>query len=277
MPKTTVPADTVDLHLHAGVERPAALSLAAYVDLAEKTGRRVVGLTDHWWIYLGHSQHTNHYTGSLEGYRAFANECRDMARHIRGMLILWGPEIHYAGLMTDVGKAALTTARPDFFLAEPLSRPHGLTHHEFLTKCVRRTAALRIETGIPGVLAHPLREPLITLSRNSRTELDIHINSAGDINTMFDVDVPALANLLLEYDVPVEINAGCCSIADTIPALRTGLDSFYLTLIDKGVAITLGSDAHNLTAESSTMSPLVERFHPPQSAFRFMERWCSVS
>jgi len=41
----------IDLHYHAGQERQAGVTLTEYIDYAQKTARKILGITDHYHLY----------------------------------------------------------------------------------------------------------------------------------------------------------------------------------------------------------------------------------
>ena len=244
---------SIDMHLHAGSERPAGATLDEYITTARAAGYRVVGVTDHFWYFLGLSdkKQTN-YPGTLEGYQALAEDVHRARAAHPDMELFFGPEINMIRVMTHECESAFDAVGVTHFYAEP--HIHFRTTGTYIDG-FRRIAELRERYGVPGALVHPLRcqigdyikggfdpddaaqEPLLQMD-----------DPIGHIAGLFDVDPRALGKAARETDVAIEINGG--SWNNLVSRNREWFIEryllFYRVLLDEDVRVTLGSDLHGV-------------------------------
>ncbi len=152
----------IDLHFHAGNERPPQYSMRDYIDFALASGRKIVGITDHFGFYLGRNPAAcNHYPGSIEGYTRFCRDILELRRERPDAVLLAGPEIGLNDLETGAAEPAFSASAADFFMGEP-GRFEGELG-EYLIDAIEITAEARNRYGCPGFLSHPLRHSINTM------------------------------------------------------------------------------------------------------------------
>ena len=245
----------IDLHFHAGSERPEGSSINDFLRPAYASGRRVVGVTDHFWYFLGMSDRPPVlYQNTLEGYRALAEDVDAARGDYPDMALYFGPEINMVRVMNDMCIPAFDAPGVTHFYAEP--------HAEFCTdehyiRGFERIAELRAKYGVPAGLVHPLRVQIGKYFKGRRDNgagegrpLDEYRDPAAHLKDVFQIDPVLLAKEAVEYDVPIELNGGSWNniVARNSEWFAERFLFFYRTLIEHGVRITLGSDLHGAGA-----------------------------
>ena len=252
----------VDFHCHAGTERGADVSLAEYVEFLAMSGRRVVGLTDHFGRYRSGRTDFDHYAGTRDGFLRFAEETREIALQRPEMLMLFAPEIGADTILEGETRELLRDARVDYFLGEPGSNATGDSYGAYLRGVVTWIADSSDRLGVPGFLAHPLRQAVNTIvGKGGRDggrlrkplsppvpEVSRDPDGLRRVEDLLDIDIGRLAALLVKYDVPVEINEsswGRISAMNHATFAAYYLE-FFRRLREAGVSFVPGSDMHNV-------------------------------
>ncbi len=259
----------VDLHIHCGTERPIRYTALDFIRFAVATGRRVIGATDHFAFFLERSgKRTNHYSGDLDGYKAFSRDIRDAKQALPDEIVLFGPEIGLGLLHEPEANDAFIIQDIDFFIGEA-GRPHcGQTLGDYLLQGIRDIAELRSRHRCPGVLGHPLRWPIDDyVGKTGRgpsmpnhgplPPLGSYSDPKGHVEELLGIDLGALATELSRFGVPIEINEGSWAriLALNHQSFAERYLFFYRSLIHEGVKVVLGSDMHN--AEHGAATPFV--------------------
>jgi len=256
----------VDLHLHAGTERPEAYSVRDFIEHALATGRRIIGITDHWGRFLGRSKkRLNHYPGTLEGFRQFAAETHAAGAAHPEAIILFGPEMGFDHLWSETGDAAFGVPEVTFFLGEPGGYPPEGMYGEYLIRGVEAIARARDRHGRPGILSHPLRAAINRyVGKSGPGPAHPHhpplppLGSLADPRThterLLDIDIAALAEASLRHDVPLELNESSWGriLGMNHQSFAERYLFFYRALLDEGARVTLGSDQHDAEHGAST-------------------------
>lgn len=259
----------IDLHIHAGTERPEAYSARDFIGFAVATGRRIIGVTDHFGRFLGQSKkRLNHYTGTLEGYRALVEDTRKAGNAYPDMIVLFGPEIGLAHLSSAEGELAFTVPGVDFFIGEPGGPVGDETLGELLIEGIRSIAKARERHGCPGTLGHPLRAPINSLvgktgpgprmpKHGPLPPLTSYENPLDHVEELLGIDIAALAAESISQDVPIEINESSWGriLGMNHESFTERYLFFYRTLIAEGARVVLASDMHNI--EHGTPTPFV--------------------
>jgi histidinol phosphatase-like PHP family hydrolase len=261
---------SVDLHLHAGTERPPDMSLNEYIRLAWATGRRILGLTDHFGRFLGQSRKPlRHYPGTLDGLHTYVREIEEARERFPDMLILFAPEMGPEHLLSDETLSIVAEPFVDYILIEtgsPLLAEKG----NVCIEGMRVVARNRDRTGIPGITVHPLRWAVNELSAPELA------GSTDDIEELFGVDMNALADASKRYDVPIELNGETWKRLGLRRAawLTDRYLEFYRVLIDLGAEISPGTDQHGPAPEGEWRHGAADRLGldtiPP-----FLRHWIS--
>jgi hypothetical protein len=245
----------VDLHFHAGCERQAGTSIDDYLDFAYKTGRRVIGVTDHFgFFHPGGDRGGRPYEGSLRGFQRFMSDIDEASARFPMLKLLKCPELRAATLDSHLPEEAVQAS--DFFLCEPPGVERGEVDRNTALRIdhVRKAAGLRESTSTPVLLVHPFRA---AVNRHLVKEpIDPHLArsdsaSAGafseeDLSDFFMFDLRRYASVCKQEGIPVEINGNTDS-----RIRRTNLIGPYRRLIaacallrDCGVDLVPGSDLH---------------------------------
>ena len=278
----------VDLHYHAGTERPAGYAARAFIDFAIATGRRIIGATDHWGRFLGLSRKPlNHYPGTLDGYRAFAHDIAEAQDIYPDVLLLFGPEIGIPHFVNGTAEPAFRVPEVHYLMIEPGGYESGTsTYGEYLVEGIRAGAAQRDRCGKPCFLAHPLRAavnryvgktgpgPQLPFSPPF-APLSIYSDPLSHVEDLLDIDIDALAEAAISYDVPLEINE---SSWGRIMGMNHASFSerhiyFFQSLIDRGTPVVLGSDQHNVESGAPTPFVLAEKIGLYPRDITFLRHW----
>jgi hypothetical protein len=277
----------VDLHFHVGTARPEGNSMLDVVSYAVATGRRVICMTDHWWKFTRVPVKPQpHYPGTMEGYRQFAADAKEVRAQFPDTCLLFGPEIGFGSFKSEELAKAFEEPGVDMFLGEPGGAPEGMRYGDYLIAGVEAIATCRQRFSRPGILVHPIRSAIKRVCGSTGPgplhpkhpqfpPLSAISNPLAHVEEMLDVDIHALADTCVRLDVPVEIN-----MLDFASILAHNHQSFaerylfsYRTLIDNGVQVVLGSDWHNLTAgEPTAFLPAMLLGVKPRD-MRFLEQW----
>ncbi len=250
----------VDLHFHAGTERPECCSALDFISFAVATGRRILGVTDHFGRYLGHSKKKlNHYEGSLEGFGQFSTEVKEAAlRHPEAMILL-GPEMGCAQLDSRDAGSAFILPEVAFFIGEPPPPAENESYGESLVRGIHSIAEARSRYGRPGLLGHPLRSlvnqivgktgpgPMMPL-HPFLSPLGSYDDPREHVEEIFDLDIEQVAAASADFDVPIEINGESWRriMAMNCEPFAERYLFFYRTLLQEGAGVVLGSDLHSI-------------------------------
>jgi len=277
----------VDLHIHAGTERPPALTLLDFVDFSVATGRRIIGITDHFGRYLGLSRKKlNHYPGTIKGYQSFIQDVRGARSKYTDEIILFGPEFGLGNLVSREGELALGTPGVDFFIGEPGSPPDGKTLGDYLVEGVREIRSASDEYGVPGFLGHPLRGPINRIAGKAGQgpkmpghppfpPLSKFDDPKEHVEELLQVDLSALARESVRRDVPIELNDSSWGrmLGMNHQSLLERYLFFFRGLIEGGARVILGSDMHNVEHPAPTPFIAAEFLEVVPGDLTFLRHW----
>jgi len=261
--------ENVDMHFHAGTERPEAYTALDFLSFAVATGRRVIGVTDHFGRFLGESRKKlNHYDGTPAGFLAFAKDVRMAARHFPEAIILFGPEMGFPHMHTETAHRTFSDSESDFLLGEPSGKGEEDTFGEYLLEGMESMAEFSRAHRCPSTLAHPLRsivnryvgktgpgprmpghEPFPPLASEE--------DPVGHVEELFDLDIASLARASRRRRIPLEINGSSWGriLGMNHRSFAERYLLFYHTFIQRGGTVILGSDLHNI--EHGAPTPFV--------------------
>ncbi len=259
MTETHLYPHNIDLHYHAGQERPIGTTLDGHLEHALLTGRKVVGLTDHLEFYIGQPPSNRKpmftYEQSVAGllrYREDVDEAR--GRH-PGLRILFGPEMH-ANKRIDLRQMPqeVVDAADYFHSSLPFEEGSPEASTAARLKRLRDVADLRDRTGRPAFICHPFREPVNwrlvkgpiaewVTALAPRRDCDFR---EEEVSRFFGFDVRAVARACGELGLPIEINGGTDARirALNLPAPLQMLWAAYRYFRDEGAGFVPGSDQH---------------------------------
>ncbi len=277
----------IDLHFHAGTERPKGCSLHDFISFAVASGRRIIGVTDHFGRFtLGASARLNHYPGTLGGYRIFAKEVREEKDHFPGAIILFSPEIGLAHFESETGRSAMEEAEVDFIIGEPSRPDNGVELGDYLIRGMEVISEVREEYGVPGFLAHPLRALINDMlgktgvgPKMPKQDPFPPLMSIGDplsdVQELLGIDVRRLAAVSDSRNVPLEINQSSWGriLAMNHQSFAERYIYFLEEFIDSGGKLVLGSDIHNVENACPTPFVVSEKLGVDPGDIGFLEKW----
>jgi len=253
VPPTDTPLrpESVDCHLHAGLERRETLD--EVFEYLRADGREIVGLVDHAelyvktppsWAALGLTEAATRaeragivdlYRKRLRGPGVFYREAREAAgRSGEGMQVGIGLEVS-GDYLGKIDPGWLDGA--DFLgICTPQPRD-GADWGGHLAGLIRKAKALLGEREIGLVLNHPFRWRLLDLAREGRSALPF----AGGLT---EADARVTADALGDAGAVAEVNfASYWHLSKDERMLRAAREAFAL-LRDAGARFSLGSDFH---------------------------------
>lgn len=265
---------TIDLHYHAGVERPLGVTLADYIQHAWDTGRRCQGVTDHIDLYVSDRPLTRDhraYDIGLKGIYELHQDFSNLREHFPAMQLFFAPEYHTEYFPTGEIRLPFEqfpleiASLSDYVICDVgLSKfaPQGLAAQtEAAVRTVRDIGELSQRIGVPTYYAHPLRgviDRTISKYAHPDPEMNAYLDrveaifaagqpfSEADLNQLFQVDLRALGRASYEYHVPLEVNG---MTQDRIRARRPQLYPAYIQaytiFAEAGATFVPGSDQHN--------------------------------
>lgn len=231
----------IDLHVHAGIERP--VPMAEWVGGLIHNGHTVLGLVDHYELYLksdedyakylAHKGFPRWYANGAEGFRTFCNEVRQQAKR-EDITVLLGLEV-YHGDFPDV--------REDFlegldFIGCHISKTESFEPwSDFLLRSAEKLSYTAHDNGIVGVLFHPLNHSFWSHRQGMTPERGLHIIEPDKLNDF--------AERMAALDICVEINWGSDSKNLNQPEFIYQYIPVVQALKSQGVHFWLGSDVHH--------------------------------
>ena len=259
----------IDFHYHAGTERHEEYSLEDFVAYAESSGRRILGITDHWGRFLGASRKPlNHYPGSLEGFAQFAREVAQAREHHPDMILAFGPEVGFGAVVNGKADVAFELPEVDFFLGEPDVGHANPEATDRYVEAMEAMAEIRERFGRPSFIAHPLRSAVNTLVGKSGEDenglkhpftqqlppLSSYADPRAHVEEILGFDLGRLAAASKKHDIPFELNDSTWGRMQAQNAewfMERHL-FFFRTLLDEGARVVLGSDQHNAASPAPT-------------------------
>ncbi len=247
----------IDMHYHAGRERPEDSTLDQFIQHARVSGRRVVGLTDHFGKYNGRNVEGTNYDPTMEGFAQYRRDMERVQKNFPDLRLFLAPEIGPESRPGDLCSKLIDLS--DFFICEA-AFPSYTSIRENTDEFVRKIHEIReiIEiTGKPGYLAHPFRsainlrlikhdlEPWLTELRPRRE----NGFSLEELNSFFLLDIDRIAQSACEMKVPLEINGNTQFRirSSNLPAPLQMLWAALGGLKEGGCELIPGSDQHGFT------------------------------
>lgn len=245
----------VDLHYHAGQERQPGIRLEDYLEHAEVTGRKILGVTDHLGRYVDiHSKVPDPiYEQSVRGLLDFRQDIDSLKCRFPGMTILFGPELPPRGDLGRISREIVESS--DFFIYEPPGVQETLTETtKGILGRIEQAGDFADTTGKPGFIAHPFRASVNyrLIKRDIESWiLEIPVRepaeySEKDLLEFFAFDVAEVGRSCLDRGMPLEINGETHRRIRSVnmPAILKMLWACYRIFRDMGVDLVPGSDQH---------------------------------
>jgi hypothetical protein len=251
----------MDMHLHAGMERP--VDLKQWIDLAVADGRKVILLLDHLELYRKTPEHYEtwrakggfeaHYPVGTNGHEALFADF-DAAAQRKDVLLFKGWEVGEDELDGGLELAPMRMADVIGFHISPRNgraAPNGQT----LLKRVRQIKELQKRLPIPMILFHPFPMRMENLQQTARKNgRDPKSITVEDYRFFHRDEQEELIRLLKGTSIYIEMNSATKSyFADSV--CREALMADILPLAKGGVQFTVGTDNHGLAAAQKPFTP----------------------
>ncbi len=248
----------IDLHYHAGRERPEGSTLDQFIEHARISGRRVVGLTDHLGKYTGRNTAGTSYEPTIEGFRQYRDDMERVQKDYPDIRLFLAPEAGPGDRPADISSMAADLS--DYFIMEPAfpSRTSIRENTDRLIERIRETAEIMNITGKPAFIAHAFRsavnmrlikeavEPWVT-ELEPRCPEDY---APEELNDFFLLDIQRVGRAAAGMNVPLEVN-GNTQYRIRSSNLQAPLHMLWAALfLLKGCGCELlpGSDQHGFEA-----------------------------
>ena len=247
----------IDFHFHAGHERHPDTNMDDYFDFARMTGRRVLGVTDHFGYYFpGRDKGPRPYAGNLDGFLRFISDIDEASARFPMLRILKCPELSAASLDDGIPDEAVQASQ--FFLCEPpdVEKDQVASNTARRLDHIHKAAELKKATSRPVLLVHPFRAAVNRRLVKAPIEPWIaRLESAScdgfseeDLSEFFMFDLRRYADACKQEGIPVEINGNTDTrirFVNLAVPYRMLLAACRL-LLDAGVDLVPGSDLHGI-------------------------------
>ncbi|NMA95878.1 MAG: hypothetical protein GX974_07550 [Clostridiales bacterium] len=250
----------VDLHFHAGQERQPDVTLGQYFDYAQKTGRKILGVTDHYGLYFPQREITRRcmYKNSLDGLIEYREDVEALKSSFPDITILFAPEIGPRDDLKSMPSQVIDMS--DYFIAEPLHTEGSIDDNtnSFISRLYEISDFMQA-TGKPIYTAHPFRSAinhrLIKRKIEPWVTRIVYRDHWGDfsyeeIRDFFMLDIKRVAKASRKLDIPIEINGNTQyrTRSSNLPAALQILWAALGVILDEGVDLVPGSDLHGFVA-----------------------------
>ena len=233
--------NSVDLHIHAGIERPVPMN--SWVSNLVEEGRHVLGLLDHYELYLKSDDEYDAYlkrkgfprwySNGLAGFREFCGQVREQEAK-RDERILLGLEVYHGDF---------PNVRPDFlkgldFVGCHISKTESFEPwSDFLLQSASKLSQTAHENELVGVLFHPFDHSFWFHRQGKTPARGLNIVEPGRLNEFADG--------MAELDVCIEINWGSDWNNLDQPLFLQEYLPVIEVLKERHVPFWLGSDVHH--------------------------------
>ncbi len=204
----------MDFHYHAGQERKGK-SLKDHLEHARRTGRKTLGLTDHYRLYSPSCNASKPaiYPRSIEGLKQYAYEIDSLRAEYSELTLYFAPEI---GAFADLEQIPSEVhAISDYYICEIDGIEGSITENtqEFLIR-MRKIASFSEKSNKPVYVAHPFRSSIN--KRLVYNPIDAKITgmqpkesckyTEKELNDFFLMDIRAIGHEAAQLGIPIEIN-----------------------------------------------------------------------
>lgn len=246
----------IDLHFHAGQERHPDLSVKDYLEYAQSTGRKILGITDHYNLFFPNKPIDKKllYELGIKGLMRYRKEVEELENSFPNMKLFFAPEISSNDDFNAISSEVIEMS--DFFICEPPAVNGNLRENtDAIIKRLNEIAGFIKFSGKQAFLAHPFRQ-----SVNKRvikkdieqwiTDIEYREHWSDfkeeEINYFFDIDVKEIGKAASKLKIPLEINGNTQLRArsSNLPAVLQMLWTAYKLLLEEGCEFVPGSDLH---------------------------------
>jgi hypothetical protein len=242
----------MDMHLHAGVERP--VDMKTWIDMAVRDGRKVLFMLDHIELYRrtqadydawrAKNKLVALYPLGAAGHRALMTDFDTVARR-KDVIVFKGWEVSERELDSGLEDAPLRMADVLGFHISPNNGgepPNGQT----LIKRTKQLLEVQKKYGVPMILLHPFPMRIENIQKTARLQgREMKSITAAEYRFFQPGEQLELIRLLKGTSIYVEMNWDT-EIYWSDPACREALIADIQPLAEGGVQFTVGSDSHHM-------------------------------
>ncbi len=261
IPQALFELNEMDMHLHAGMERPVPMQ--EWIDLAVADGRKVIVLLDHLELYRESPEEyaswakergfPQWYMVGREGHEALMKDLAGVNNR-DDVITFRGWEIYEGELSSGVEAEPMRMAE---VIGWHISPHHGgrAPDGRLLIKRAKQIAELQKEFPVPMILFHPFTMRIENLQRTAKERgVDVSTLTVNDYRFFQPGEQEELVRLLKGTSIYIEISRGTRRCwAD--PVVREALISDIKPLAEAGVQFTVSTDSHGVESAKRPFEP----------------------
>jgi len=251
----------MDMHLHAGMERP--VDMQRWLNLAVADGRRVAVLLDHLELYRKTPAQVEawragkdfqaRYAGGSAGHQALFTDFAEASRR-KDIIVFRGWEIGEDELDSGLESAPMRLADVIGWHISPRNGsapPDGAT----LIRRVKQIREVQKQFPVPMIVFHPFPMRVENIRRTAAAHnRDQRTIPASEYRFFRPGEQEQLIGLLKGTSIYLEINRDTAQYFSD-PAVREAMIADILPLAEAGVQFTVGSDNHHMRAATTPFDP----------------------
>ena len=248
----------MDMHLHAGLERP--VSLQEWVDLAVADGRKVLVVLDHRELYdrtpeefdawIAENKFTKWYPTGKEGQRGLMNDLESLKKRT-DVIAFRGWEIWEGELDEGLDREAMRMAEVIGWHISSNGNPCG----KMLIKRIRQIIEVQKEFPIPMIVFHPFSMRIERVQRMAKQQgKDLAALTVQDYRFFQPGEQEEVSGLLRGKSIYIEISRGQEGCWKD-PVIREALIADIKPLAEAGVQFTVSTDAHGVREMKTHFDP----------------------
>lgn len=261
IPEALFELKDMDMHLHAGMERP--IPMHEWIDLAVADGRKVIVLLDHLELYRETPEDyaawakergfPEWYTVGKEGHEALMKDLASVNGRA-DVITFRGWEIYEGELSSGVEAEPMRLAE---VIGWHISPHHGGRAPDgwLLIKRAKQIAELQKDFPIPMILFHPFSMRIENLQRTAKEQgKDVSSLTVDDYRFFQPGEQEELARFLEGKSIYIEISRGTRRCW-TDPVVREALIADIKPLAEAGVQFTVSTDNHGVGSAKRPFEP----------------------
>ena len=248
----------MDMHLHAGLERP--VSLQEWVDLAVADGRKVLVVLDHRELYdrtpeefdawIAENKFTRWYPTGKEGQKSLMNDLESLKKRT-DVIAFRGWEIWEGELDEGLDREAMRMAEVIGWHVSPNGNPCG----KMLIKRIRQIIEVQKEFPVPMIVFHPFSMRIERVQRMAKQQgKDLAALTVQDYRFFQPGEQEEVIGLLRGKSIYIEISRGQEGCWKD-PVIREALTADIKPLAEAGVQFTVSTDAHGVREMKTHFDP----------------------
>jgi hypothetical protein len=248
----------MDMHLHAGLERP--VSLQEWVDLAVADGRKVLVVLDHRELYdrtpeefdawIAENKFTRWYPTGKEGQKSLMNDLEGLKKRT-DVVAFRGWEIWEGELDEGLDQEAMRMAEVIGWHISPNGNPCG----KMLIKRIRQIIEVQKEVPVPMIVFHPFSMRIERVQRMAKQQgKDLAALTVQDYRFFQPGEQEEVSGLLRGKSIYIEISRGQEGCWKD-PVIREALIADIKPLAEAGVQFTVSTDAHGVREMKTHFDP----------------------